>query len=367
MWIRRVQVIVTNANDASKKTVFEKHAIEYDIRSIIGWGADTATINIYNLAVEEVKALQNKTFGQLLIEVRAGYADELQGGTFQNKDYVQQTGGTRIQIDDGAVLPTIFSGVIKNAIGYKRPPEHVTTIFCVSKAAVNASIFTQMKAIPPGATLREAIKSMCADYGFNTISTYGIPDADLNVVLPTGRVFHDTFIREFTDLLSEHNMQCYIATAEVQIFSETYGDPDAISRMAKGREPIKLDANYVQGNPMAGIGTLDVDLFMRPDIQPGMVIDVSPLLGKELLANGVVSVTNQQQVLNLDDSVFRYAMEDKYLIESVIQRGGTHTRQPLTTSIRAVLGGNSAMGLDESDWQNLYLMSGMSLESEGFD
>jgi len=366
MWLRCVQVIVTNAQDASKKTVFEKHAIEFEVKSMLGWGADTATINIYNLALEEIKALQNKKFGELLIEIRAGYADEMQGGVIQKKANTDKGVKSSISITDGAVLPTIFSGVIKNAIAYKRVPDHITTLFCLSKSTLNATTIAQIKSIPPGTKLRDAIKSMCADYGFHTISTYGVTDEEMDVILPTGRVFHDTFINEFNNLLGEHNMQGYIATAEVQIFSETYGDPDAINRMTQGRKAIPLDPNRVQGNPIAGIGTFDVNLYLSPDIQPGMVVDIAQLLGQDgILASGVVAVTNERQVLNYDDSVFRYAMSDKYQIISVIHRGMTHG--PLfQTSLHTVLGGNAALGLDESDWDDLYRISGMAEEVGGF-
>lgn len=368
VWIRRVQVIVTNKDDPSKQTVFEKHSIEFEVRSIIGWGADTATVTIYNLALEEVKFLQNKNFGDLLVEIRAGYADALVSGGVVNKtESTNRSAVTsnKIEITNGAVLPTVFSGVISNAVGFKRAPEHITTLFCVSKAAVNSTDFKQMKAIPPNTTLGNAIKSMCNDYGFTVISSFGLLQSDLNAVLPNGRVFHDTFINEFTELLGEHNLRFYISTADIQIFPDTYGDQDATSRMAKDREPIKLDANSVIGTPIAGIGIFDVSVFLRSDIQPGMVMDVSPLLGTELLANGIVGVNNSKQLLNYDDSVFRYAMEDKYLIESVIHHGATHG-QDFQTSIHGVLGGNTAAGLNEENWQSWYARSGMSMTSEGF-
>jgi len=369
MWLRRVQVIITNKDDPSKKTVFEKHSIEFEVRSIIGWGADTATVTIYNLSLEEVKFLQNKEFGDLPVEIRAGYADMLASGGINNRTTTSSTktssSGSVIEINDGAVLPTIFSGVITNAVGFKRAPEHITTLFCVSKAATNSSTFIQMQDIPAGATLRNAIKSMCGDYGFNTVSAFGINDADLDVVLPTGRVFHDTFINEFTALLGEHNLRFYMATSEVQIFPDTYGDADAVSRMSKDREPIKIDANSVIGTPVAGIGIFDLDVYLRADLQPGMIIDISPLLGTDLLANGVVNVNNQKQLLNYDDSVFRYGMRDTYMIESVISYGCTHD-ETFQTSIHGILDGMASNGLNESNWQNWYARSGMSMTSEGF-
>lgn len=367
MWLRRVQVIVSNKDDPSKKTVFEKHSIEFEVRSIIGWGADTATVTIYNLSLEEVKFLQNKEFGDLPVEIRAGYDDMRVSGGVNNKTTKNDLSrnGVTINITDGAVLPTIFSGVITNAVGFKRAPDHITTLFCVSKAATNSSTFIQMKDVKAGATLRTAIKSMCADYGFNIISAFGVTDADLNVVLPTGRVFHDTFINEFTSLLGEHNLRFYMATAEVQIFPDTYGDLYAVSRMSKDREPIKIDANSVIGTPVAGIGIFDLDVYLRADIQPGMIIDISPLLGTDLLANGIVSVNNARQLLNYDDSVFRYGMRDKYMVESVITYGSTHD-EIYQTSIHGILDGMSSNGLNESSWESWYAKSGMSRTSEGF-
>lgn len=358
VWIRQVQVIVTNAQNPKIKTVFEKHSIEFEVRSTLGWAADTATVTIKNLSLPEIKFLQNKTFGDLLIEIRAGWLDELQGSSVKQQ-WVAQGQNALVTIEENKNLPTLFSGILSNAVGYKKAPEHITTLFCVSNAGAVATSFKQMRDIPAGATLNDAIKSMCTDYGYNTVSSFGVSGTTLTTRLPMGRVFHDTFIKEFGNLLEEYNLNFYIATSEIQIFSDTYGDSDAMKRMAKDREPVKIDANSVIGTPIAGIGIFDLAMYLRSDIQPGMVMDVSPLLGTELLANGVTSAAGRGQALNRVDSLFQYAMEDKYQIITVIHRGFTHD-QDFQTIIHGVLGGNTASGLSEQNWQNWYIGSGMA-------
>lgn len=374
MWIRRVQIIVTNAKDPSKQVVYDNHSIEFQVRSTIGWGADTATVTIYNLALEEIRALQNRTLGEMLIEIRAGYEDNLVSGgvnvvTAAQGEQIKRdsNGNAIIDIRDGNVLPTIFSGVIANCIGYKNPPEQIAQIFCISKAAVKSSVFVQMKSLPANITLGQAIKSMCSDYGFDVVSTYGVTQAQLDIVLPNGRVFHDTFVKEFTQLLEEFHLKYFMATSDIQIFSDTYGDADAVTRMSKGRDPIKIDANTVIGTPIAGIGVFDLEVYLT-NIQPGMVIDVSPLLGTELLANGVVGVSDSgnPQLLNYDNSVFKYALNSQYLVESVITTGETHGMN-FQCSIRAVLPGNTASAENDKHWKSLYDTSGMSQHSWGFD
>lgn len=362
-WMRRVEVIVTRKDDPDEKTIFNAHRIDFEVRSTVGWPADTANITLFNLALEEVKFLQNKNFGDMYIEIRAGYTEDergVSGGGVNNYVDTKSKSETRIAITN--TLPTIFSGIITNAVGYRRPPEHVTQLFCISKAYGASTDFIQMKKIPPNTKLIDAIRSMCTDYGFGTISTFGVEDSVLQTNMPRGRVFHDTFLEEFKKMLGEYNLLFSVTTGEIQIFPDTFGDKDAIDRMSKDREPIKLDANQVIGNPAAGICTYTLDTFLNPSFQPGMILDVSPLLGKELLVNGVTSVTGQGILLNTDQSVFRWAMEDKYFITEVVHHGSTHSID-YQTSVTALLGGNTVMGGKEASWQQMYANSGMAMES----
>lgn len=365
MWMRRVEVRVSQKDDPSKQTIFTSHRIDFVVRSTVGWPADTADITLFNLSLDEVKFLQSKNYGEMYIEIRAAYADSGDTADYQRMGGMKQRAlgkGQKVQIGVGEeILPTIFSGVITNAVGFRRPPEHVTQLFCISKAYGSSTDFKQMQAIPKGATLGDAIKSMCADYGFGTVSMFGVDGDLLNEVLKLGRTFDDTFLVEFKKLLSEYNLLYTMTTGEIQIFPDSYGDKDAVDRMSKDREPIKLDANAVIGNPVAGICTYSLSTFLNPAIQPGMVLDVSPLLGKKLLVNGVTSVAGGEIVLNTDQSIFRWAMEDKYFIMDVVHHGSTHTKE-YQTSLTAILGGNTAMGGREASWQQLYASSGMAME-----
>lgn len=365
-WIRQVQIIVTSKNDPSKVTIFANHRIDFEVRSTIGWPADTANITLYNLSIAEVKSLQNKNYGEMYIEIRAGYADSqyAAGTNLYGKPITYDSGGNvELAISSGLSknLVTVFSGVITNAIGYRRRPEHITQLFCISKAYGAATDFKQMRAIPPGMKLIDVIEQMSADYGFNVISYYGFTDDIKSLVLPRGRTFQDVFLVEFRKLLGEYNMQFQITTGEVAIFSDTFGDRDAVSRMAKDRGLIQIDANMVIGNPVAGICTYRLDLLLQPSYQPGMVIDVSPLLGEEILVNGVTSITGTPVILNTDQSVFRWAMENRYVIMETLHHGSTHAMD-FKTSISAVIGGNTAMGYKEQVWQDMYAQSGMAME-----
>lgn len=361
-WYRKVEIIITRKDDPSKKTIFTKHRIDFEVRSTVGWPADTATITLFNLSLAEVKFLQNKNYGDLYIEIRAGYQEDKRVGGSGGVQNFSSTKSTNNRIEISGTLPTIFSGLITNAVGFRRPPEHVTQLFCISKAYGASTDFKQMTPIAPKTKLIDAIKQMCEEYGFGTISLYGVPDSTLQQVLPRGRVFHDVFLNEFKDLLGEYNLMYTMTTGEIQIFPDSFGDKDAVDRMSKDREPIRLDANAVIGNPIAGICTYNLNTFLNPSIQPGMILDVSPLLGEELLASGVTSVNGDGIVLNTDQSVFRWAMEDKYFIMDVIHHGSTHTVD-FQTSLVALIGGNTAMGGREAAWQNIYANSGMAMES----
>ncbi|AWN08647.1 hypothetical protein HOT32_gp64 [Erwinia phage Faunus] len=368
MFGRYVNVIVTPRNDPENKVVFAAHRIDFEVRQTIGWAADTATISIFNLSVDEMKFLQSKEFGDMDIELRAGYIDSTYGSSGLDKSFIPNS----IQVvpegnknKDSSTIQnsdTLFSGVITNAVGFKRVPEHIFTMFCLSKAAFSGTTFSQMKDIPAGSNLRQAIVSMCDDYGYGTISTFGINAEDWNVILPNGRVFHDTFINEFTNLLGEYNLAFRITTGEVQIFPDTYADKDAVSRMARDRSPIKLGVDEVIGNPIAGIATLRLDTFVNSGIQAGMVLDVTELLGDSVLINGVVNVTDGgNKALNYSQSLFRYAMSDMYLIQEVVHSGSTHAID-FRTSLATIIGGATAMGGNELSWQSAYAASGMAME-----
>lgn len=361
-WMRKVEIIVSRKDDPEQRTVISANRIDFEVRSTVGWPADTANITIFNLSLDEVKFLQNKDFGDLYIEIRAGYLEDDRVGSRGGIQQHDRPEGSEIRIGIETILPTIFSGMITNAVGYRRPPEHVTQLFCISKAYGASTDFVQMRSLPPGTTLDNAIRSMCEDYGFGTISTFGVQQDLLKEVLPNGRTFHDSFLSEFRQLLGEYNLLFSVTTGEIQIFPDTYGDLDAVDRMSKDREPIKLDVNSVIGNPVAGICTYTLNTFLNPAIQPGMILDVSPLLGNELLVNGVTSVTGTGIVLNTDQSVFRWAMENMYFIMEVVHRGSTHQVEYIST-ITAIIGGNTAMGGKEAAWQELYATSGMAMES----
>lgn len=362
-WMRGIEIVVSRKDDPETKSVFKSHRIDFTIRSTVGWPVDTADITLYNLGIDEVKFLQDKSYGDMYIEIRAGYLEDERGVNAGHSKYQSaEQVDSEVRIEIGPKLPTIFSGIVTNAVGFRRPPEHVTQLFCISKAYGASTTFTQMRDIPNGTTLEDAIRSMCADYGFSTISSFGVEESTFKSVLKLGRVFHDTFLEEFRTLLGEYNLLFSVTTGEIQIFPDTYGNKDAVDRMSKDREPIKLDANQVIGNPISGIKTFSLNTFLNASYQPGMILDVSPLLGEELLANCVTSVTGKGIVLNTDQSIFRWAMEDKYFITEVVHHGSTH-EVTFQTSITAIIGGNTVMGSKEAAWQQMYLNSGMAMES----
>lgn len=360
---RQVEVVITNKDDPSNKIVFDKHRIDFEVRSSIGFPADVANISIFNLSIDEVKFLQDRNFGNWYIEIFAGYEDndviKSQGSSIGS---VTTAGNNKLVFGSSTLSESnsIFSGAITNCIGYRKQPEHITKLFCISKSYIGSTEFKQMRPIPKGATLKEAIISMCQDYGFSTVTQFGMTDEDTSQVLKSGRVFHNTFLEEFKKLLKEYNLNFTMTTSEIQIFPETFGRQDAIARMVQDKQPIRLDTNQVIGNVLAGICVLRLDTFINASIQPGMILDVSPLMGTAILANGVISM-QEDITLNTDQSVFRWAMEDLYQILEVVHSGSTH-QATYKTSISAVIGGNTAMGLKEIQWQDMYATTGMGLE-----
>lgn len=378
-WIRQVRVTITN-KDGGEPIIYGwdddgivNHAIEFNVRSTLGWGSDTADLTIYNLSLEEAKALQDKSYGNRYITIEAGYVDTSMNNEYSNNvtgSATKKSKGTNIvvgttggnQAFGGGVL---FTGAITNAIGFKQSPEFVTKLFCISRAYENSTTFKQMKSIKSGTSVFDGIQSMANDYGYRKLTYFGVDTSFLiSTKLRRGRVFHDTFFEEFRKFLGEYNLSFFLSSNEIQIFPETYGNKDAVDRMVKDRNPIKLDANQVVGNPIMGIGTLNLSTFLDSNIQAGQVIDISPLLGTKILLNGVVNTFNTAGVLNRDSAIFQYGASDMYQIVELVHAGATHSQQ-FSTNIMAKLGGNTILGGNEESWMEKYKDSGMATEWNG--
>lgn len=379
-WIRQVRVTITNKDDG-KSTIYGwdddgivNHALEFNVRSTLGWGSDTADLTIFNLSMEEAKALQDKSYGNRYITIEAGYVDTSMNNSFAggSNTYTKNAKVSNSSLSNRASSGAqtfgggvVFTGTITNAISFRQPPEFVTKLFCISRAYEQATTFSQMKNIKPGTSLIDAINSMCSDYGYKKTTYFGVDMAFMeDTKLKRGRVFHDTFFEEFRKLLGEYNLSFFLSSNEIQIFPETYGNKDAVDRMVKDRGVIKLDANQVIGNPIMGIGNLNLSTFLNSSIQAGQIIDISPLLGTEILLNGVVNPFNTGGILNQDSSVFKYGASDKYQIVELVHTGATHSQQ-YSTNIMAKLGGNTILGGNEETWMDKYKDSGMATEWNG--
>lgn len=378
-WIRQVRVTITN-KEGGDPIIYGwdadgivNHAIDFEVRSTLGWGSDTADLTIYNLSMEEAKALQDRSYGNRYITIEAGYVD-----TSMNNEYSSNVAGSATKKSENPNMVygsyggtqtfgggVLFTGTITNAIGFKQSPEFVTKLFCISRAYEMSTTFKQMSSIKSGTSVFDAITSMCDDYGYKKVTYFGVNTNYLiNTKLLRGRVFHDTFFEEFRKLLGEYNLEFFLSSNELQIFPNTYGNKDAVDRMVKDRDPIKVDANQVIGNPIMGIGTLNLSTFISSSIQAGQVIDISPLLGTEILLNGVVNVFNTSGLLNQSSAIFQYGASDKYQIVELTHVGSTHSQQ-FSTNIMAKLGGNTILGGNEESWMDKYKASGMALEWNG--
>lgn len=334
MWKRNLTVTLSNDEGVFRR--YKEHRIDFEVRSSLGWVADTANISIFNLSINEIKELQSRKHGQIRVELSGGYGE---------KPVITRVGDYNVK----SPINSIFIGYITNSLGYSKPPENVLNLFCHSIANFKVTSFKKMNKLVD-LTLEDAIKSMCNDYSITTISYFGVDKTLLSKKVPK-RVFHNTFIEEFTQFLREYNLQYYLTTSEVQIFPETYGNKHSLERMMKDRKPIQLNPNQVIGNPITGVATISLTTFLNSSIQPGMILDINPLLGKELLVNGVVSTDgNWSKRLNYDDSVMRYALTDKYHIQEVVHTGSTHSTT-FFTKISGVMGANTLMGINESAWR----------------
>lgn len=150
-WLRRVEIILTSKDDPSNKTIFSNHRIDFEIRDTVGWPAATANITIFNLSLDEVKSLRGKESTGIylrLIAVTWRIKALFQVVVLHNTPTLEvPQKEVRIGILS-ETYPTFVLWFVSNAVGFRRPPEHVTQLFCISKAYGASTDFKQMRSIP---------------------------------------------------------------------------------------------------------------------------------------------------------------------------------------------------------------------------
>lgn len=199
MWKRIVNVSI-RSEDGASKFQFNKHRIDFEYNSTIGWAGDYGTITIYNLSNEEIQSLQSRKNGYLNIQLDAFYGDAtgLSEYANPNDDYNEAL----ITIDSDNPLSTIFVGSITNVVAYHEMPESVTHLYCVPTQVINATKITTdiSPIINKGDRVNDAFSKIAEAYGF-VVKFYGVDVDILHTQFKRGKVFH-------TDLNDALNQLC---------------------------------------------------------------------------------------------------------------------------------------------------------------
>lgn len=109
----------------------------------------------------------------------------------------------------------------------------------------------------------------------------------------------------------------------------------------------------VIGNPVAGLGSIEISTVLNASIMAGMVLDISSLLGKNIdNGNNYVSF-NSSYALNIDKTFILDAMSDTYQVLQLTHHGSTHQGN-FQTDIYGKYGVNNTMGGNDHKWREWY-------------
>ncbi|MBG6242995.1 MAG: hypothetical protein EKE20_14755 [Candidatus Symbiopectobacterium sp. Dall1.0] len=347
MWIRHVSVDISGKKDAKNNKVymnFDSHRIDFEYYSSLGWAGDYGTLTIYNLSIEEIRTLQNRKFGSLSVTLYAGYKNDRLPNHNNVSDPNAPEQATNI----------IFTGTITNVVGYKRSPEHVVHLYCIPESVIKATnIKMRLDEVKKGMTLLDALTNMSSNSGFD-LHYYSVDKSILKYTFKKERVFHGTFFDEFRQICQEFSLTFSLQSNFISVYPDEFGHGDIVSAMSKYNKPIELKPEHVIGNPIAGIAALELSTYLNASIQPGMVLDITSLLGTSenhdtLLSDGVVNYNSGRAMNYIDDNIIN-GMSSKYYVKSLVHHGSTHSSE-FQTDIAAVYGVNDQMGAIDKEWR----------------
>jgi len=292
--------------------------IDFDINNTVGY--NRGKFSIYNLNTETIKDISN---GEKYVSLNIG-------------------------IHGSGLYSLGEDFYISNATTETILPNTITTLYCMSgkrKSFLETQIHTNFGK----SSLKEFIQIIIDEAKDSTINTEYIlfPAGVLNYKAPSGKISRYSGSTEsiLNKLSKMFHFQYYLQgnTLRIVYKADTQGTYKKSEEGREGRE-FSVDALNLRANPIVGVGTIQLDINLTPDILPGDVFDTNDFItaSNDLGIEYLAAVKN-----DMKSTVTKYS---KFQVWNVIQRGSNYTDQWHTTVMGYTAKDGNRLSTEHFNW-----------------
>lgn len=324
MWIRRIEVTVTNSTTKAVLLQTHQNRIDFSYQGSLSWVSDKLKLDIYNLGLTEVRSMIDSGNDGRDILVRTGYEDDIEN------------------------MAVLMDGIVVNVNGMKQLPHHITSLWCIPKWGRNLDNVHDLQGYTTeNNTLLVVLNQLTKLAGFATApSIVGIP-ADVLAETVPGSIFNGDVRKAFMDLGDQYGFYTRNSGAGLAIISRL----NATSSLGEViNNPLsrthKLHVNRVRGTPQAQPSIITIPYNMDGDIRCGDIIDVNEFLVNANVSaegvtvdnqvggpseSGIIQVQDPTGVLYRTDTLWQHTIMEKYMVKFVNHFGSNFTQAWNTT------------------------------------
>lgn len=260
--------------------------------------ADTCEISIYNLSAGSFKELT--TAEELLVKLYTGY--------------------------EGAdALDLTFTGKVSNVVGFKKRPNHITTIYAIPEGRANAEKKTVKYVGSSDDTVESYINNVVALMEMKP-QYYHVSDSIKN--------------RKYRNA-SEHKYGLNLLGQlgkEMDLMFRAEGTTIKVTptvkalRIADEASPLIIKPSNLRGTPSAGTTTMKILHRLDSTIETGYIIDATKLTNVENGSpNGIASMSGvEKSTLHYADEMAKWAVNTRYQIFKLRHYGSNYTSEFIT-------------------------------------
>lgn len=319
MWIRRIEVTVTNSKTQAILLKTHQNRIDFSYQGSMSWISDKLKLDIYNLGLQDVRSLIDSGKDGRDILVRTGYEDDIDN------------------------MATLMDGVVVNVNGMKQLPHHVTSLWCIPKWGRNLDRVHDLQAYTTeNSTLKQVLTSLAKLAGFSAAPTFvGMPEDVLAEIVP-GSIFNGDVRSAFNDLGDWYGFYTRSSGAGLAIISRINS---VKSLGAVENDPLskvhKLKINKVRGTPQAQPSVIIIPYNLDANLRCGDVLDVSDFISVANInaegiavqnqvggpsVSGIIQVNDPEGLLYRTDTLWQHTIMEKYLLRYVNHFGSNFTQ-----------------------------------------
>lgn len=322
MFHRLVRIEARREYDGDPFFVTDELRIHCEIESGLAQGLTQAVVDIYNLSLENSKALTAADLSpgsrgdatgihpaeRVLIRIYAGYRDEM----LANGD-----------------LPLILEGLVMNAASRRALPHHITTLWVQPLASQYfLQVFTPFS-VPVGTPLKYVLERMCIEAGYAKEGlTFQLPDHILTQDMGGEAFEPDPGLYETLERLGRERSFTVAYRAGGIGFYPRLDDSEIgheeFNHLQENGDVFYIKPFLLKSAPNVGIATITFTMALDGRVCPGWVIDTADLMGSRgdlaLQSNGIAEFSSVGKPLFYTDDVSKYAILTRYMVLKVVHK-----------------------------------------------